>query len=178
LWLVLGVGVKTHAFFKGVKMFKKFDITDSMFQNASLKAAALGVRPNSITSGQGNIVGFLGEEVARLALDGIEKNSFEHDMLLQDGRSIEVKTQKLKYEPKPHFTCYVSAFNPRQVCDYYCFVGVDASYKKGWYLGVYPKREYMQKATFLKAGDNYPGSVHKVKANCYTMKLGDLLQQP
>ena len=98
--------------------------------------------------------------------------------MLQDGRSIEVKTQKLKYEPKPHFTCYVSAFNPRQVCDYYCFVGVDASYKKGWYLGVYPKREYMQKATFLKAGDNYPGSVHKVKANCYTMKLGDLLQQP
>ena len=159
-------------------MFKEFDITDSMFKNASLKAAALGIRPNSITGGAGNLVGFLGEEVARLALNGIEKNSFEHDLLLQDGRSIEVKTQKLKYDPKPNFTCYVSGYNTKQVCDYYCFIAVDASYKKGWYIGVYPKHQYIKNATYLKKGDNYPGSTNVVKANCYTMQFGDLLPYP
>ena len=159
-------------------MFKEFPITDAMFQNASQKAAALGQRPNSITKGAGNLVGFLGEEVARLALNGIEKNSYEYDLLLPDGRSIEVKTQKLNYDPKPHFTCYVSAFNPRQVCDYYCFIAVDGSYKKGWYLGVYPKKAYLQRAMYLRAGDRYPNSANIVKANCYTMKLEDLLQTP
>ena len=51
----------------------------SMLEKARLKAQEMGRPHNSITRGQGNIAGFIGEEVARSVLGGDENNTYDYD---------------------------------------------------------------------------------------------------
>ena len=47
---------------------REVEISTAMMENARIKAKELGSLRNSITRGGGNIIGFLGEEVAKHCL--------------------------------------------------------------------------------------------------------------
>ena len=49
----------------------EIEITEAMKKRAWRKARSMGQLKNSITAGQGNIAGFLGEEVANEKINGI-----------------------------------------------------------------------------------------------------------
>ena len=59
-------------------------IPASAVQRAKAKADEMGLLNNSITSGRGNVAGFVGEEVARFVMGGTEKNTFDYDLILDE----------------------------------------------------------------------------------------------
>ena len=77
----------------------------NMIERAKSKAVSLGSINNSILKGAGNLAGYLGEEALALHIKanivsnnrGLDK--YNHDLLLQDGYRIEVKTKRRTVAP-------------------------------------------------------------------------------
>jgi len=153
---------------------KEILITPSMLAKANQKSIEMGSLTNSITDGQGNIAGFIGEEVARQILGGIEKNTYDYDIILDSGIRVDVKTKRTTVKPKEHYECSVAAFNTKQSCDYYAFVRVHNDMQVAWFLGVYPKDSYYKDAKFLRKGDIDPSNNFVVKADCYNLPISSL----
>ena len=152
----------------------KVTISDEMLVKAKQKATELGKLNNSILKGDGNLIGFLGEEVANDILKGNIKNSYDYDIILNTGKTVDVKTKKTTVEPKQYYDCSVAAFNTKQKCDYYCFVRIKDDLSCGWFLGIYDKKDYFKDADFLKKGQIDPSNNFTVKADCYNMKINQL----
>lgn len=147
-----------------------------MKKKAWRKAREMGKLNNSITSGDGNIAGFLGEEIANSVLGGEVTNTYDYD-IVKDGRKYDVKTKRCTGEPKNYYDCSVAAFNTRQKCDEYVFVRIEnvkGKWGRAWILGHYPKEEYFKDARFLKKGQRDGDNGFKVKADCYNMAIKDL----
>jgi len=155
-------------------------ITEQMKQRAWRKARSMGKLKNSITSGEGNIAGFLGEEVANEIINGIVSNTYDYDILYETASSkikYDVKTKRCTSEPKPFYECSVAAYNTKQECDRYAFVRVE--YKNGkwgraWLLGWLAKEDYFRNAHELRKGQVDPSNGFRVKANCYNVAISDL----
>lgn len=150
------------------------DITPEMVSLAQQKDKEMGTLRNSITKGEGNVVGFLGEIIANSVLKGRIENTYEYDIILSNGTTVDVKTKKTTAQPKPSYDCSVAAFNTKQKCTVYCFVRVHSDLKKGWVLGMYDKKDYFTDAIFLQRGDVDPSNNYTVKSDCYNMKIQDL----
>ena len=148
-------------------------ITEEMKKKAWRKAREMGEINNSITKGDGNIAGFLGEEVANSIIDGDVTNTYDYD-IIKDGRKFDIKTKRCTGEPKSYYDCSVAAFNTRQKCDEYVFVRIEnikGKWGRAWILGYYPKDEYFKDARFLKKGQKDGNNNFTVKADCYNMEI-------
>lgn len=153
---------------------KDINVTPEMLTKAINKAKEMGQLNNSITRGQGNIAGFVGEEVARHVLDGEESNTYDYDLITKKGLRIDVKTKRTSVKPKDYYECSVAALNTKQDCDYYAFVRVHNDMHTAWFLGVYPKEEYYKDATFLKKGEVDSSNNFTVKSDCYNLPISSL----
>ena len=154
-------------------------ITSSMKRIATRNANRMGRIRNSITRGQGNSYGFLGEQITQLVLGGEivnkgKKYNVDYDLVLDDGTTVEVKTKKTTVEPKDYYECSVAKYNTKQKCDYYAFVRVLDTKKGGWFLGVMPKEKYFINAKFLKAGTRDGDNGFLVRADCYNIAISEL----
>jgi len=156
---------------------QEIDVTPDMVANAMKKAKEMGRLNNSITRGQGNIAGFIGEEVARHVLGGKETNTYDHDLITDAGISVDVKTKRTSVKPKDYYECSVAAFNTKQQCDYYAFVRVHNDMHTAWFLGMYPKESYYKDAKFLKKGEVDPSNNFTVKADCYNLPISSLQER-
>lgn len=148
-------------------------ISDKMVSEAKEKAEEMGKLNNSIRSGEGNIVGFLGEEIVKSFFNITSRNTYNYDILYND-KKYEVKTKETTVVPKDTYDCSVAAYNTKQQCDYYIFVRVLDTLSKGWILGFMEKDEYMKNSIFLKKGDIDLSNNYTVKADCYNMKIYNL----
>jgi len=154
-------------------------ITASMKRIATRNANRMGRIRNSITRGQGNSYGFLGEQITQLVLGGEivnkgKKYNVDYDLVLDDGTTVEVKTKKTTVEPKDYYECSVAKYNTKQKCDYYAFVRVLDTKQGGWFLGVMPKEKYFINAKFLKAGTRDGDNGFLVRADCYNLAISEL----
>ena len=86
----------THKKEVGLRL-KEMDIDGDTVNIAHEKAKKLGVVSRSITKGEGNIVGFIGEHLAQSVYGGELINTFKYDLVLPDGRRIDVKTKRTGY---------------------------------------------------------------------------------
>ena len=139
------------------------------------KAAEMGKLRNSITSGAGNIAGFIGEAIAQQVLGGKLDNTYDYDLVLDNGTKIDVKTKQTSVKPLPTYDCSIANLNTKQQCDYYAFVRVKNDFTVGWYLGVYSKELYMRDAVFMKKGTVDPSNGYVVKSDCWNLKISKLL---
>tara|TARA_R100000935_G_scaffold28738_1_gene49141 strand:- start:6 stop:482 length:477 start_codon:yes stop_codon:yes gene_type:complete len=153
---------------------KQITISQGMIDAARKKSNDMGLLKNSITGGGGNVAGFLGEDCARIILGGKEANTYDYDLKLEDGRTVDVKTKRTTVPPKRYYECSVAEFNTRQKCDYYAFVRVHNDLHTAWFLGVYPKDKYYDDATYLRKGEVDPSNNFTVKSNCYNMAISAL----
>jgi len=154
-------------------------ITSSMKRIATRNANRMGRIRNSITRGQGNSYGFLGEQITKIVLGGEivnkgKKYNVDYDLVLDDGTTVEVKTKKTTVEPKDYYECSVAKYNTKQKCDYYAFVRVLDTKQGGWFLGVMPKEKYFINAKFLKAGTRDGDNGFLVRADCYNLAISEL----
>lgn len=155
----------------------EIEITDNMKKLAWRKAREMGRLRNSITKGEGNIAGFLGETVANQVIGGTITNTYDHDIVDAQGFKYDVKTKRCTSAPKDYYECSVAKYNTKQFCDYYVFVRIEWVKKKwgrAWFLGAYHKDSYFQDATLLKKGQIDPSNGFIVKADCYNLPINKL----
>ena len=148
-------------------------ITNSMREIAHDMSSEMGILSRSITRGQGNVYGFLGELVALDVLGGIHQNTMDYDILV-DGSKIDVKTKKTTVKPKPDYDCSVADLTRKQNCDYYAFVRVLSDQSVGWFLGVKKAEQYFTDARYIKKGDYDNSNGFTARANCYNMPISAL----
>lgn len=153
---------------------REIEITTEIIDNARLKAKELGLLRNSITRGKGNLVGFIGEEIALSCLGGEATNTYDYDLVLEDGTKVDVKTKSTSVTPLSHYDCSVAAYNTKQRCDAYAFVRVKNDLSVGWYLGILPKDKYLEIAERFDKGDVDPANGFVIKADCYNVKISEL----
>jgi hypothetical protein len=157
---------------------QEIKVTDEMILSARDKAAEMGRLHNSITRGAGNLAGFIGEEIAKVVLGGTLSNTYNYDLILDNGKTVDVKTKQTSVAPLETYDCSIAAFNTKQDCDYYCFVRVKNDFTVGWYLGVYEKQKYLEEASFMKKGYLDPSNGYVVKSDCYNLKINQLKNKP
>lgn len=146
-------------------------VTGDMLVEARDKAAEMGRLNNSITRGQGNLTGFLGEAVAQHVLGGELANTYEYDLVLKDGTTIDVKTKLTSVKPLDSYMCSVAKLNTTQKCDYYAFTRIKNDYSVGWFLGVCSKERYYRKAIFMEKGTVDPDNGYVVRSSCYNLPI-------
>lgn len=147
-------------------------ITDKVLYKCVKKAQKLGRLRNSITKGEGNIAGYVGEEIAKQVLKAKSVDSYDYDLVLANGETVDVKTKRTVATPLEHYVCTVANFNTRQKCKYYAFVRVLRDFSKAWFCGIITKERFFKEATFMKKGAVDDGYV--CKADCYNIPISSL----
>lgn len=153
---------------------KQIQIQKQHLEKAELLAKDLGTLRNSITHGQGNLAGFIGEVIVAEILDATHVNTYNFDLLWGDNLSIDVKTKRTNVAPKHYYESSIAAYNTKQQCDFYAFCRVSNDFKTLWFLGMVPKEYYFQNARFLKKGTVDGDNGFVVKADCYNMSIEDI----
>lgn len=155
------------------------DISDAMINSARKKAKEMGRLQNSITMGMGNLVGFIGEEVAVHVIKKLHQrnvihlNTYDYDILVDDIR-VDVKTKSTSVAPLPHYSSSVASFNTSQKCDVYAFVRVKKDLTTAWWCGVIEKDLFFKEAVFMKKGQMDADNKYVVKADCYNLPISQL----
>ena len=153
----------------------ELEISEETLRKAKEKAEEMGRLRNSITKGLGNLAGFVGEEVLRNYIDGIESNTYDYDVV-KGGYKIDVKTKRTTVKPKDYYEASIAAYNTRQNCDIYAFVRVLQDFSKAWILGWEFKKDYFERARRLYKGQTDGSNKFKVKADCYNLRYSELRQ--
>jgi len=141
---------------------------------AQEQAKELGTIQHSITKGQGNIAGFLAELAVAKHYGATQKNTYNYDLVMPNGVTIDVKAKRTTVKPRPNYECSVAAYNTKQSCDYYSFCRVSSDLNTVWLLGTIKKEEYLTKAEKKTKGDVDPSNNFVFKADCYNLKISDL----
>lgn len=155
------------------------EITDDMINRSRRKAKEMGRLQNSITMGTGNLVGFIGEEIAVHVLKKLNQrhvihlNTYDYDILVDDIR-VDVKTKSTSVAPLPHYSSSVASFNTIQKCDVYAFVRVKKDLTTAWWCGVIEKDLFFKEAVFMKKGQMDADNKYVVKADCYNLPISQL----
>tara|TARA_B100001094_G_C17884744_1_gene648655 strand:- start:177 stop:689 length:513 start_codon:yes stop_codon:yes gene_type:complete len=158
-------------------------LTDSQIARAEKRGAALGRLRNSITGGASNVYGMLGEEIVRdflgdFAVPDDDSVTYNWDIKLQTGETLEVKTKKTQVVPLPHFESSVCTHNDRQLCTAYVFCRVHVDYKndrRAWILGFLPRQQFFRESRLLQKGTYDPRNRYHVKATCHNVENSQLM---
>ena len=152
----------------------EIEIDSDMLEKAKLRAEKLGELKNSVTKGQGNIAGILGELITQKAIGGEIKDTRDFDLLLKNNETADVKTRRCSSMPEPHFDCSVSDYNTKQKCDNYIFTRVLGDYSKGWVLGWIKKEDFFKKATLVYQGQLDRESGRRAKSDTWNLAISEL----
>ena len=150
------------------------DITAEMIAEAERLAAEVPVLHHSIRQGEGTIYGFLGEVVFRTGIGGRQENTYDYDIVMKSGLTVDVKTKMVRSMPRPHYDCSVTAGHTGQACDVYVFVRVLEDMTRGWYCGAITKKAFFEKARLVRAGEKDESNGWVAKADCYNLPISDL----
>ena len=146
-----------------------------MIKQATAKAEALGVLRNSITKGDGNVAGFVGQMAVAHHLGVPESETYNWDLVAPNGLKVEVKAKRQgDFTPHPNWSCSVCDKNTHQQCDIYCFVRVTNDYRKVWICGFISPRRFKRLATFWKKGWFDPDNEHVIDEDCWNVYIEDL----
>ena len=89
-------------------------VSATMLVEARDKAAEMGRLYNSIIRGAGNIAGFIGEDIAQQVLGGELNNTYDYDLVLPSGKTVDVKTKQTSVKPLETYECSIAALNTTQ----------------------------------------------------------------
>lgn len=152
------------------------DITPDMMAKAQQMSIEMGTLRNSISKGAGNVIGFLGEIIYNSVVEGQHANTYDYDLILDTGETVDVKSKKTSVKPLPHYDCTVAGLNTRQNCDHYGFTRIRNDMGVGWVLGYISKKSFYEKAREWKAGEADPSNGFVVKTDCYSLPISELNQ--
>jgi hypothetical protein len=147
-------------------------ITNEMYRSAKAISDAQGVLKSSIRYGEGNIYGYLGEEIFQNLYDCQRVNTYDCDFLInrfdQDIR-VDVKTKMTSYEPKPEYEGSVTKMPKQQDTHIYFFCRVHKDTRMGWAIGWEFSDVFFEKAYLKKKGDKDPSNGMICKRTCWNI---------
>lgn len=142
------------------------------------KLYEFNILKGSVTRGEGNKVGALGEIIVLDTYNNVAEyvGDYHYDLIIKD-KKIDVKTKKQNVPPLMEHKANIFAYNIKQKCDFYCFVAIHSSLTKGWILGWKQKEKFFEEATFRKKGEVDKTGTNvgwTFKHDCYVMTNADL----
>ena len=172
----------------------RLDFDDSMIARAKEKAASLGSINNSILKGGGNIAGYLGEEALAPYIDaqivsnnrGLDK--YNHDLLLDCGHRLEVKSKRRTVPPKSYYDVSIAETSRHQKPDLYAFISLEFDratkthpkkyygLKNVWLCGFMSSYEYWERAKLWESGKIDRTNNFKTHVNMYNLPIGELYE--
>ena len=155
-----------------------------MLKEAREWASSVGGIKNSITKGEGNIAGRLGELAVSKYLGVPIEDAVDYDLIYK-GERLEVKTIRRSVPPKPSYAANVSISSAHQSPDRYVFVSIEYDKRvKGkyvkllnvWLCGDKDAEEYMEQAYLEKRGKTNPFTGFVALRDQYVVEIKDLDQ--
>jgi hypothetical protein len=153
-----------------------------MIDQASQWANDLGGIKNSITRGDGNYAGRLGELALAKHLGVEVEDSKDYD-IIHDGKKIEVKTKRRAVKPQPYYTVNIAATSLHQKPDIYAFLSMEYLDRDSgghysdllniWLCGYKNAEQFFEEASFWPKGTPDPPAF-KTHRDMYVMKIKDL----
>ena len=153
---------------------RKLMATSAEIKLAAQMASEMGVLKNSLTRGGGSQAGFLAEIVVARHIGATQANTYDYDLVMPNGRTIDVKAKRTSVEPKEHYECSIFEYNTTQACDDYAFCRVLNDMSTVWILGIIKKKNYYKRATKRLKGEHDSSNNFTFKADSYNMKISDL----
>ena len=155
---------------------------NKMIREATDWAENLGGINNSITRGDGNYAGRLGELALAKHL-GVEVEDHKDYDLIYNGEMVEVKTKRRATKPKSNYTVNIAATSKHQKPDKYAFLSIEyADRDRGgnysdlqyiWLCGYKSAEQFFEEAEFWPKGTPDPPSF-KTHRDMYVMKIWEL----
>ncbi|NCX04497.1 MAG: hypothetical protein EBW68_01790 [Actinobacteria bacterium] len=133
-----------------------FKITQEQLERAKHRNT-FEVLKNSIKNGEGTYLGSVGEVVLidyyiNKGVKFEDGQNYDYDFKINDYK-IDVKTQSMKYKPKPYFTCHIPNFNIKQDCDFYAFMFINLETNEAYCEGMIRKKDWKLIAKLKKQGE-------------------------
>ena len=150
------------------------DITPAMVAEAERLAAELPVLNHSIREGGGTVYGFLGEQVFRQVCGGRQANTYDYDIVMKSGVTVDVKTKMVHTVPRLDYECSIAAGHTGQDCNFYAFVRVLKNMTRGWHCGVIAKAAFFEQARLVRAGEQDGDNGWIPSVDCYNLPISDL----
>lgn len=151
-------------------------ITQAQIIEAKQEAKELGVLNGSISHGEGNFKGKLGEIIIRDLLNATRTDDeHNYDLLSPTGIRLEIKTSGTRktYLDNGYWN-RVNCANLRQKCHVYVFCAVNEDTMQAWVCGWTWKDEFLSSSTLFKAGYRVPNTGNVMRADSMNIKTGDL----
>ena len=148
--------------------------TKDQVKRAQALADEMGTLKNSITRGKGNVLGFLGEIVLADHFGWKQANTYDYDLLMPNGKTVDVKSKQCRSIPLPHYECSIASYNIKQQCDYYAFNRIKSDLSVVYFAGMLPKGVYFDKATKRSAGEVDESNGFTFRADCYNLEIAGL----
>ena len=155
---------------------------NKMIRTATEWAENLGGIYNSITKGDGNYAGRLGELALAKHLGVEVEDHKDYDLIYNDSK-VEVKTKRRATKPKPNYTVNIASTSRHQKPDTYAFLSVEYSDRdsggnysdllKIWLCGYKSADQFFEEAEFWPKGTPDP-PFFKTHRDMYVMKIEEL----
>ena len=152
---------------------------NKMIREATNWAENLGGIYNSITKGDGNYAGRLGELALTKHLSVEVEDHKDYD-IIYEGKKIEVKTKRRAVEPKPDYTVNIAATSLHQKPDIYAFLSMEYLDRDSggnytdllhiWLCGYKNSEQFFEEASFWPKGHPDPPAF-KTHRDMYVMKI-------
>ena len=155
---------------------KCIEVSDEQLYRAN-KRFEFNSLNGSITNGEGNLAGALGEIIVidylkEKGYNITDESTYDYDFIVNTSK-IDVKTKRQNYPPKGDYRVAVSSWNTKQKCDYYIFATSLYDYTKVYLNGFKDKNSFFNQSRLLKKGENdINGFV--AKYDCYIMENNQL----
>jgi len=120
----------------------------------------------------GKLYGILAEELFLDKYPGELKNTRHFDILYKDMK-IDVKAKSCKDIPLDTYTASVSDYQKKHPSDFYVFYRIKKDLKVAWELGGLSKKDFFDKAEFIKSGTRDGPFVCKV--DMWSVPISDLI---
>ena len=155
---------------------------NKMIREATDWAENLGGIYNSITKGDGNYAGRLGELALAKHLGVEVKDHKDYDLIYNDSK-VEVKTKRRATKPKPNYTVNIAATSKHQKPDKYAFLSIEYADRDSggnysdlqyiWLCGYKSAEQFFEEAEFWPKGTPDP-PFFKTHRDMYVMKIREL----
>lgn len=150
----------------------------SQLKWAKKRADELGALNNSIRSGRGNFIGYLGQIVVAQYFHWEEPDTFDFDIVASDGSRLDVKTKERTVSCKPHYEFSVALYNLEQDCRGYLPLSIyrDRHDYIVEVMGWIPKDQFMSMARRMEKGTRQSNMKRgEIRATCLNLRYDCLI---
>jgi len=149
--------------------------TEKTLELAKQYATKIGSLNKSITNGEINNQGALGELAVRtyLGLENKLESTYDYDFIY-NGKKVEVKTMGTNFIPNNTYLCAINKNSSFQQCDIYVFCFLNNKTKKVYIAGWIEKDLFYNKCYYQEKNKPFLSLTSGLKEDQYLVSINEL----